>query len=525
LFWRAAAPYLILAVLSAAFLYPFVRVFSDVPDYGVFLNGADLLNRGAVPSRDFVEPQGPGSFLWLALFFRLFGTTFETARGLLNATGVGLGLLAFHLSRRLGARGLFAVLFVLLLSIPLLPINSPHYDSNLFALGALAVFLPAWDQCRKGLASSAWRLTTAAMLCGVTTWMIQQKGLYLMAALLVSLAWLRRKHALRPGMLLLGVYGSVVLLPFAVLAALHALPDVLYANYIWPMATYSDLNACPYGFPIWHNLAVSLRQDANQPAAWLVNAVSAVPFFVVAALPVLLPLAAACAGKRWFSVPLLPYWLAGYALWLAELHRLDMGHLRNGVVLLALLFFSICEAAGNPALRRIGFASTLCLVLAGAANFMTNWDAGRPIQTRRGDLYLKGDQKGVRSLLVFLETHTQPGDDVFVYPYQPIYYFAEKLKNPTRYSYLQYHLHTAAQFEEATRDLGRKPVRYVVFDTLLSGQQFTSMFPNYRQPDQSHLIMEPYLEAQYRMVNDLGRFHILEEGTTTQTPRSLAIPF
>lgn len=114
------------------------------------------------------------------------------------------------------------------------------------------------------------------------------------------------------------------------------------------------------------------------------------------------------------------------------------------------------------------------------------------------------------ALLEFLETHTRPGDEVFVYPYQPIYYFVENLKNPTRYSYLQYHLHTDEQFREATRDLEQKKVRYVVFDTALSGERFREVFPAYRQPAASELIMEPYLEAHYHLVNDLGRFRILQ---------------
>jgi hypothetical protein len=144
-FWKPVVPYLILAVVCAAYLWPFVRGFNDAPDSGIYLNGADLVSQGAVPSRDFVELQGPGSFVWLALFFRLFGTTFETARVVLDGTGVALGLLAFWLARRLGATGFWAALFVVMTAVPVLPMNSPHYDSNLFGLAALAVFALFWD--------------------------------------------------------------------------------------------------------------------------------------------------------------------------------------------------------------------------------------------------------------------------------------------------------------------------------------------------------------------------------------------
>jgi hypothetical protein len=183
-----------------------------------------------------------------------------------------------------------------------------------------------------------------------------------------------------------------------------------------------------------------------------------------------------------------------------------MGHLRNGVVLMAVIFFSVCEAGRGNFWPRIGLMSAMFVALAGGINLRAAFDANRTVETRRGAIHVTGDAP----LVEFLQAHTKPGDEVFIYPYQPIYYFLENLKNPTRYSYLQYHLHTDEQFLEATRDLERKKVRYVVFDGLLSGERFQEVFPAYRQPERSKMIMELYLEGHYRTVRDLGRFRILE---------------
>ncbi len=490
---KRAVPYLILAVVSAVFLYPFVRFFNDAPDAGVYVNGADLVRRGAIPSRDFVELQGPGSFVWLALFFKLFGTTLETARAVLNGTGVAIGLLAFYLSRRLGASGFFAALFVMVMTVPVSPINSPHYDSGLFALAALAMFLPA----------RTWKLAASAALCGVTAWTIQQKGCYLALGLFVSLLCLPRR---KPAVTFASVFAAVALLPFVFFAALHALPDVLFANYIWPMTSYSHLNAATYGFPIWQNLRETWNQQGRGWGAGVEDLALTMPFFLVAALPVLLPVAAFASGRRWLQKPVLPYWLAAYALWISELHRLDMGHLRNGVMVMAILFFSICEAGGNNWLKRAGLALSMCVGLAGVTNFLTSWENNHRIETRRGVVYAKQPQP----LLDFLKAHTRDGEEVFIYPYQPIYYFVEDLRNPTRYSNLTYGFNSDAQFLEATQDLERKKVRYVVFDGLFSGQGMRRVFPAYREPDKSRLIMENYLAAHYRVAADLGRFRVLE---------------
>ena len=494
-----------MGLISAVYIYPFVRTLCGAPDAGVFLNGADLLNRGAIPSRDFVEPQGPGSFVWLAIWFRLFGPTLETARAVLAATGIALGLLTFWLSRRLGATGVFAAAFVVVMSVPLMPVNSPHYDSNVLALGALAIFLTAWDRVVEGEEPATWRLAAAAALCGVTTWSLQQKGALLAVALIAALVCLMRKRAVKPVLVFAGVFSALAFFPFAVFAAKHALPDVLYANYIWPMTTYSDINAAPYGSPLWQHLVDTLQNDGSSPVARMQALTFGLPLLLVATLPLVLPLAAGWSGRPWLQIPMFPYWFAAYALWVSELHRIDIGHLRNGAMLMAVLFFSICEASGRGVVRRAGLVLTLCIVLTGMTHFLMSWQ-GEKRETRRGTVYVEGDT----AVLDFLDSHTQAGDEVFVYPYQPIYYFLENLRNPTRFSYMLYRFNTKSQFLEATEDLERKEVRYVVFDKEFSGPRLAQVFPAYRQPADRDLIMEPYLAAHYGVVSEGRRFRVLQ---------------
>jgi hypothetical protein len=321
----------------------------------------------------------------------------------------------------------------------------------------------------------------------------------------VSLGWLMRARFVRPGLIFGGVFAAVAALPFLFFAALHALPDVLYANFVWPLSTYADSNAAPYGFPLWQNLREMFARQSNKVTGGVEDFALSMPFLIVAVLPLLLPLVAGIEGRKWFGMPLLPFWLAAYALWFSELHRMDIGHLRNGVILMAMLFFTICEASGKPFLRRAALVIGMCVALSGASHFLMSW-RGEKRATRRGETFVKGHEP----VLDFLEAQTRAGEDVFVYPYQPIYYFVADVRNPTRYSNLMYGMNTDAQFREATQDLERKKVRYVIFDGLLSGERLSRVFPAYRQPPESQLIMEPYLETHYRVVKDLGRFRVLE---------------
>ena len=67
--WRA---YSIFAVCSSLYLLPFMRTLFVGSDEGSFLCGAARIAHGQIFARDFFEVMGPGTFYWMALFFRFF---------------------------------------------------------------------------------------------------------------------------------------------------------------------------------------------------------------------------------------------------------------------------------------------------------------------------------------------------------------------------------------------------------------------------------------------------------------------
>jgi hypothetical protein len=267
------------------------------------------------------------------------------------------------------------------------------------------------------------------------------------------------------------------------------------------------VNAAPYGFTLWENLwpgwFQSLHASFPSSIAWLGALVFSLPYLLILALPLLLPMLALLWRKNAFKREWLPYWIVGYALWASELHRWDLGHLRNGSVILILLFFTLCERQNRNLLPLIIMA---CLVINATANVLGAWSQQTPIHTRRGTLYKRRPD----TALAFLLTHTRPGENVFVYPYQPIYYFLADLHNPTRFSSLMYHINTDAQFRQAVQDLESAKPRYVLWDAVFSGQNMQSLFPAYRHPAPNHLIMEPYLKTHYRQIGFENGFRILE---------------
>jgi len=97
-------PYLLVAACSILYFLPFLRVLSQQGDEGTLIDGAVRVAEGQLPFRDFLEVSGLGTFYWLALFFKLLGTTWLATRICLLFTTLGITILLFYLTRRLRCR-------------------------------------------------------------------------------------------------------------------------------------------------------------------------------------------------------------------------------------------------------------------------------------------------------------------------------------------------------------------------------------------------------------------------------------
>src|ERR1019366_7501396 len=95
--WRS---YLLFTLCAGFYLLPFMRVIFVARDEGSFLYGAVRIVHGQVFARDFFEIMGPGTFYWVAAFFKLLGISMLATRICLFVTTLGTALLLFYLSRR-----------------------------------------------------------------------------------------------------------------------------------------------------------------------------------------------------------------------------------------------------------------------------------------------------------------------------------------------------------------------------------------------------------------------------------------
>jgi hypothetical protein len=491
---RGYLPYLIFALCAALYLFPFMRLLLQTPPEGLLVYGAVRIVHGQVFARDFFEVVGPGTFYWLALFFKLFGVTFAATRLCLFVTSLATGLAMYFLSRRICSQ--YQILPCILLAGTyfgtLWPSISHHADSNCFALLSIACIVAWQDRRRFGL------LFAAGALAGATTCFLQQKGVLLLLALLL---WLWLQHRLRSTRLLsLGTlaagYTSVVALMLVYFWTRHALWDLIYANVIWPTQHYSAVNVVPYAQGIirgcWDHFVV-----AKSGFRWTIVTASVliVPFLFVAVLPALLPALAGRSIRNRVRPEIVLFWLCGIALWLSEFHRKDIFHLVFGAPLLIILcvyYLQQYRAKAAELILQVLAISATCL--AGFNLFLAL--SARPMTTRVGSVAVFKNVPG----LTALNQKVRPGEEVFAYPYCPMYYFLSATTNPTRYGGLLYNFNTPGQFDEVVRVLEQRRVRYVLWDTHFQAKEVPALFPASARISPGALIIEPYLESHYKVV-------------------------
>jgi hypothetical protein len=511
-----------LILLAIAYLYPFLRVLWRVGDEGTLVYGAQRVMEGALPYRDFFEPMGPGSFYFLAFFFKLFGSTFLVARGVLLFTGVSSVVLIHWMTRRLyqGPDETLPAIYYLIVSLPLWPATNHHWDSNLFFLLGVAVFFLWQDHPRLFL------LLLAGILAGITSCFMQHKGLLLfMSQFLLILIENWRQADPKKGRLIVDLglltagYAGVGVIVVGLFFLAGGLPDLIFANLIFPLVHYQKVNICPFGFGLkellWPTYQELWRSILPGKLAETWAFLSLVPVGFLLVLPAVLGVILVSSFFRpaWranlFSRLLTPFWVMGFALWISELQRKDIIHLIYGSPILLVLAFFLCANfwRSHRLFKTLSMSLIVCslLVLSGI-NLMVAVSAQKPMETRRGKVYLfKTDEA-----MDFLLKHTHPQEEVFIYPYYSMYYFLADLHNPTRFTVLVYGFNTKDQFTETVDSLEKRKVKYILWDTLINNETFSKWFPNYNGISENDLLLDHYLKGNYTIFCVKSGFRILQ---------------
>jgi hypothetical protein len=506
-----------------AVLWPFRNYSALFPDEGIALQGAIRILEGQVLYRDFFAFYTPGSFYLLALLFKVFGPSYVVAGTLLPVYGGVFSALTYLLARRVCSRPVSALTAWLFLTvgIPHRAFVLHNWDSAVTASLAL-YFAVLWLERRAP--ALAFGLGTFTAL---TALFEQSKGAGLLLGLALGLALVAWRglgriqfRTAQAGALLTGLAWPVIG-TFGYFAARGSL-GAAFSGWLWPLRHYSEANRLPYGYI---NVAMEGWEKIYGSGPWferLLNVLFTLPCFVVPVLPFLAALyltvhlrrlgrgveSSATAASPYFV--LVSSVVLGLTLSAISTGRPEFDHL---VYLGPPLFLVLGWVVGVRGLsswllpRIAPLLATVFLVFF--TSFGLSFYIGGPIrakhrlETRRGTIRVAFPDE----VLSYLLRHTHPGDRVYVYPYQPIYYFFSATQNPTRHEYVQLGMHTREQMSEVLQDLTNHPPAFVMYAPSFNFETIPRSWPATPQEVMASDPVRDFLLANYRLCRPLAAEH------------------
>jgi len=518
---------LLLFVLSVLYLWPFRSASELFRDEGILLQGAARILRGEVLYRDFFSFYTPGSYYWLAVLFKLFGTSYLVARTRLAVYGGLFSLLTYFFARRVCGRwtAILAAYLFLIIGLPYRFEVLHNWDSMLTAYLALycAVW---WIQSARG----PWAFATGTF--AALTFLIEQSkgvGLFigLAAGLLVVFAKRARPMAFRRSHLAMAVAGLVwPLVPtVAYFAAQHSVTPMI-SDWLWPVSHYSGANRLPYGFINTSQSGWEVLYGSGSWARRLVFILFTSPCFLLPALPFLALALLAVHAVRMPSgdahanassyYTLVCAGGVGLVLSAVMTGRADLHHL---VFVAPPLFVPLAWVVEGRGFSLPGLAKWRAALVAYLLVFFTTFGmaflVGGPLaaqfrlETRRGTLTLRRTD----FVIPYLIRHVSPGEEIFVYPHQPLFCFLTATYNPTSFEYLQLGMHSEGQIGEAMAQLAAHPPRMVVWAPSFNTATIPQEWPATPQRVLSRDTIRDFILARYRpcttLASDKVRYVIL----------------
>ena len=507
-----------LGLFAIAFLYLclFRRYTLLDPDEGIILQGAQRILTGQVLYRDFFSFLTPGSYYWLALLFRLFGSSMLVARTAVAVYGAIFTVFTYLVARRVCTRSgaLLAAYLVMVTCLPWRFMWLHNWDSTLWACGAIYCAV-RWletvnnqkaesgrQKAARGrklgsafrvskfefpLSSLVSRFSSLPLWafgmgsCAALTFLFEQSkgtGLVLGLGLGFVILFLLDTRTFRMDnawwVAIASGFAWPFLLTIAWFGAHHALP-ALWTDWLWPLRHYSRANAVSYGDQNWSDESRQAMFGSGPLIQRLVAFVAVSPSLLLPVLPIV-------------AIALLGYWTlaakrgalmerrAGYYILICSTIvgllvsviavRADSLHFVYLIPVLYLILSWLMDGTDirAPLTNRIRPLLTVFVLLTFttlAMAFLARNNGGRcRLETRRGVLVAPRPD----SVISYTQAHVPAGSKIFVYPYLPLYYYLTATYSPGRFEYLQPGMHTIEQVERAIREIHNDRTRVVLFE-------------------------------------------------------------
>src|SRR5712692_2766216 len=499
----------LLFALTLAYLWLFRRYTGMEPDEGIILQGAQRILNGEVLYRDFFSFFTPGSYYFLTLLFKIFGSTILVARTALVFFGGVYSVVNYLLARRVCSRGsaLMVAGLVTLTTLPYRFLILHNWDSTLWTCLALYCVV-------RLLESSRWMWAFAAGSFASLTFLFEQsKGAGLCLGLGVGLLAITLMNREKPALngtqltgLALGLAWPFVL-TLAYFGAKHAL-SLMLADWLWPFQHYSLANRVPYGYQNWSDSTRHILFGTGSWGVRLITALTISPCFLVPVLPIigagLLVYWLMQMGRRRAPQPKCAYYvllcsaLSGLLLSVVIV-RADIIHFMylQPIFLLVLAWIADGRDLPGQVFKRVRpFLNAFVLmafVLFAVALLVRTLTASNKVVTRRGLVTVPKQD----TVIDYVQAHVHAGESILVYPYLPLYYYLTETFSPSRYEYFQPGMNTPQQAQDLLSQLQSRRVRVVLFESSF-GEKIPHSWPGTPVTAIAHDPVADYILREYR---------------------------
>ena len=274
-------------------------------------------------------------------------------------------------------------------------------------------------------------------------------------------------------------------LTVAILWRQHALGPMII-SFQWASQHYQRANAVPYGFE------AATPQAAPEPFlhSLLIQIPSALPLAALGLLFLLLRKRIEISGDiKLLLAAGVGAVLACYPRWAAN------QLLFTGPVFLCLIAQMLSKLA-SPKQLRLGAAGLLAASLVTVVTLCAGKPADALVKTELGTVSCSPHHQ---PKLHIPTAPIKPGETLFVYPYQPIWYSLTGAINPTGYDFLQPGMMTLEDESKVLGQLEKQPPQWILWHTL-PPRTVLAFWPNSDRATLRFARIEKFIRTHYARV-------------------------
>ena len=473
---------LLVGLVTVALCLPFMQTVTGLGDEGVYLHGAERIVRGDRLYTDFFEFLPPGTFVGVAAWFGIAGTSLASARLLAIVVIVGITCFIFltcrQASRHAPASAIVAIAWVVM-SQGVATQISHHWFTTLFSIVAL------WSSLAMFAHPSRWLPgpLIAGIATGAAAMATPTRGALAMLAAATAFLDLRR-YRIEFGIFVLG--GALVPISFVAYLIWHeSLIDAFNDVIRFTASRYSSIQGVPFG---------NEADAQNLPLKYL---------FPLAALLVFFE----CV-RNWRSCrddPVFRLCVAfGIAGFIGCFPRPDIAHIAFAVPLVLPLLACCASRLMQAWPPKYRYATALlvigvCIPSARAFSWITqNALRAEVVSMPRGGVSIR--ERGVNAIVSRIAA-TPTEDKYFFYPYIPMLPFLTARQHVSHYDIFVPGYNSRSQYREACVSAVQH-AKWVVIDRNWSNPDFMKkVFPAIQNINPEERVrFEQALESAFELV-------------------------